>query len=206
MQRQPETLTPDLWSRTLENAARQVTRITGLVEDLLDVARIRAGKLRLELDDTDLGCVVREVCDRLAEPLRLSGCSVTLDLEETVIGRWDPTRCEQVLVNLITNAMKYAPGPLRITLRRDGAQARLCVEDRGPGIAPAHQALIFERFERASASRSLSGLGLGLFIARQIVEALGGAIKLQSAEGTGATFIVELPLGHAAEVARISAA
>jgi signal transduction histidine kinase len=111
-----------------------------------------------------------------------------------VSGRWDPLRIEQVIGNLLLNASKFGEGkPITITVEGDPDQARVVVTDRGIGISPPDQARVFERFERAVAAGSVVGLGLGLYIARQIVEAHGGRIELQSAIGEGSTFIVELP-------------
>ncbi|WP_234023397.1 sensor histidine kinase [Sorangium cellulosum] len=121
--------------------------------------------------------------------------TVQLDLDEAVIGRWDPSRMEQVLLNLLSNAMKYgAGGPVHVVVRRQAERALLVVRDHGMGIAEADQARIFERFERAVSVRNFGGLGLGLYIVRWIVAAHGGTIRVESKPGAGATFIVELPL------------
>jgi signal transduction histidine kinase len=120
------------------------------------------------------------------------------------VGRWDRDRLEQVLANLLTNALKYAPrAPLRVSTRAEGERVVLEVQDGGPGIAPEDQQRILERFERLVHASQVSGLGLGLHIARHIVAAHGGAIRLHSAVGEGARFVVELPVaGPAGDAAR----
>jgi signal transduction histidine kinase len=110
-----------------------------------------------------------------------------------VIGRWDSTRLDQVVTNLISNACKYGQGkPIEVTVRGDAEIARLAVRDRGIGIAAKEQGRIFERFERLDDAGRVPGTGLGLWITREIVEAHGGRIRVDSEPGDGATFIVEL--------------
>src|SRR5262249_49336630 len=113
---------------------------------------------------------------------------------EPAQGLFDRSRCEQIMVNLLTNAMKYAAGkPIRVEVHHPEGKALLRVQDFGPGIPEDRQDRIFERFERATASRNISGLGLGLFIVKQISEAHGGAVGVESESGKGSTFWVELP-------------
>jgi signal transduction histidine kinase len=142
-----------------------------------------------------LSVLVQEVLEGYANVLAGVKCHLTAEIEPEVHGTWDRSRMEQIVVNLLGNVVKYAPGkPVHVKLSRVEGMARLEVRDSGPGIAVDRQGKIFERFERAVSSRSISGLGLGLFIARQIVEAHHGSIRVESAEGRGATFTVELPL------------
>jgi signal transduction histidine kinase len=111
------------------------------------------------------------------------------------VGQWDRLRLEQVVTNLLTNALKYGAGrPVRLALEAEGGSARLCVQDEGIGIAPEAQGRIFEKFERAVSDRHYGGLGLGLYITREIVHALGGSVSVESAPGQGARFRVTLPL------------
>ncbi|APR81086.1 Signal transduction histidine kinase CheA [Minicystis rosea] len=174
-------------------------RLTKLVEQLLDVSRISAGKLALQPEDVDLSALVREVSESFREELVRTRCALTLDAGVPVTGSWDRFRVEQVVVNLLTNAMKYgAAKPISIRVWRAGDLARLSVLDHGIGIAKDAQERIFGRFERATSTRSFGGLGLGLYITRQIVEAHGGRILVSSDPGHGATFTVELPLQRAA--------
>jgi PAS domain S-box-containing protein len=176
-----------------------VDRLIELVGELLDVSRISAGKLSLHLEDVDLAALVRDTIEGFRQELAGAGCALEIVASAPVVGRWDRFRIEQVVVNLLTNAMKYGAGkPISVGVRREGARAELWVRDEGIGIAEQEQARIFDRFERAVSSRSFGGLGLGLYITRQIVDAHGGAIRVASAPGRGATFTVELPIGAAA--------
>jgi signal transduction histidine kinase len=125
-------------------------------------------------------------------------CTLRFEAGENIVGRWDRARLDQVLTNLLGNAIKYGKGSaLELTVRRLGAEARLSVRDHGIGIAPEHQARIFGRFERAVSERHYGGLGLGLWIAREVVDALGGTIRCESGLGQGSTFTVVLPLQNA---------
>jgi signal transduction histidine kinase len=119
---------------------------------------------------------------------------VTVQAEGPIVGRWDPIRIEQVIANLLLNAAKFGRGrPIRLSVEADLSTARVSVEDQGTGIAPDDQERVFEQFERAVAAGSAFGLGLGLYIARQIVHAHGGRISVRSVPGSGSTFTVELP-------------
>ncbi len=177
----------------LRRADGHIRRLVGLVDDMLDVSRITTRRLRLDLEPVDLGAVVRDVLERHQGGLSQAGCSVSMAIAPDVVGRWDRFRVEQVLSNLLTNAMKYAPGPLEVCVEVDEGTARLVVCDHGPGIATRDQERIFLPFERAVSYMKLSGFGLGLYIVRQIVDAHGGVVHLDSAPGRGSTFIVELP-------------
>ncbi|WNG44834.1 AAA family ATPase [Archangium minus] len=183
----------DKVSSMLETFGDQIQRLTQLVDQLLDVSRINTGRLELRLEEVDLAALAREVADRLAEQLERAGCSLVLELELPVVGEWDRLRLEQVVMNLLTNSMKYgANRPIRMKVWSEGEKALLRVDDRGMGIPKEDQARIFERFERA-ASHGYGGLGLGLFISRQIVQAHAGRIWVESEPGKGTTFFVELP-------------
>ena len=166
----------------------------GLVDDLLDISRITTRRLKLKLEPVPLAAAVREVLDRHRNELAQAGCTVSSSAAGEAVGRWDRLRVEQVFTNLLTNAMKYAPGPIEISVGSDGGVARLAIRDHGPGIAPQDQQRIFLPFERAVSYLNASGFGLGLYIVRQIVDAHGGAVRLDSAPGRGTTFVVELPL------------
>ncbi|WP_426749733.1 sensor histidine kinase [Myxococcus sp. Y35] len=188
----PETLAR-VKSRLL-GAQRQVTRLSELVESLLDVSRIVAGKLHLNLANVDLVRLVQDVVERMREIFNQAGCDVEVLADGPISGHWDAFRLDQVMVNLLTNAAKYGAGkPIRVVLAAEAAHARITVRDEGIGIAPEALPRLFGKFERAVSGRHYGGLGLGLFICRQIVEALGGQISVESAPMAGSSFTVVLP-------------
>ncbi|MCU1277766.1 MAG: Chemotaxis protein methyltransferase CheR [bacterium] len=189
---------PGFLRHSLESAERQTRRLGRLVDALLDVSRIQAGRLELMREPTDLAAVVHEVVSLLAEDARRAGCEVSVEApsgDTPVVGNWDKVRLEQVVTNLLSNAIKYGAGAsIAISISAGGGRARLAVRDRGIGVDPAERGRIFERFERAVSSKHYGGLGLGLYIVRRIVDAHDGAIAVESAAGAGSQFIVELPL------------
>jgi signal transduction histidine kinase len=185
---------PEKLAKVLRISSIQVDRLTSLINDLLDVARIRSGHLDLSFAAADLAQLARDTLEHLSGQLAQAGCRVQLDAPQSLRGVWDGRRLEQVLTNLVSNAMKYAPGvPLDVCLAAEEGQARLEVRDFGPGVPPSQQDTIFDRFDRGLASRNVGGLGLGLFISRQIVVAHGGTIAVENPPGGGARFIVRLP-------------
>lgn len=173
-----------------------VGRLTRLIDDMLDVSRIRTGKLKLDRDDHDLGDIVREVVFRMSVLFEAAGLKLpTIHAEKDLRGLWDRFRLEQVIGNLLTNAIRYGRGkPIEISLKKKDTYAILSVTDHGYGIAKEDLIRIFGRFERAINSSEVSGLGLGLFISKEIVESHGGTIWVQSEVGHGSTFFVGLPL------------
>jgi signal transduction histidine kinase len=174
---------------------RSVRRLAKLADELLDVARIRGGRLRLELEPVELGSLVRDVAPRTALSLGRPISDLSILSAGPVEGRWDPLRIEQVVTNLVSNACKYGDGkPIEVRVGRQGTGAELVVQDHGIGMSAADQARIFERFERAVTPHEYSGLGLGLWIAREVVQAHGGRISVRSQPGEGSEFRVELPL------------
>ena len=178
----------------LDAARRQVQRLTRLTEHLLEIGRINAGRLGLEKEPMDLAEVVAEAVGRLDETARRADSPISVRAEEGVVGEWDRSRLDQVVTNLLSNAINFGRGhPIEVEATRQDGHAVLTVRDHGIGISPEHQTRIFERFERAVPDRSYAGIGLGLWISRQIVEAHGGTIGVESEPGKGATFRVELP-------------
>jgi len=174
---------------TVEHHARRLAR---LIDDLLEGSH--PGRLILKLEDADLAALVHETVDGMREQVERTGSRLMLRAETPVVGRWDPARIEQVVANLVLNAAKFGEGkPITVSVEGDPERARFTIADQGVGIAPDDQERIFGRYERAVAAGGVLGLGLGLFIARQIVQAHGGAIRLASALGSGSTFTVELP-------------
>lgn len=179
--------------RTIDRA---VARLDTLIHQLLDLSRINAGRLVLQREDVDLGLLVDGVVGQFQDELARAGCDLNLHLPRRPIkGYWDPSRVEQIITNLLSNAIKYGAGkPIEVRVSEEGGRARLSVRDHGIGIAPEHQARIFERFERVLSERNFAGIGLGLWIVRNIIQAHGGAISVWSAPGAGSNFTVELPL------------
>jgi signal transduction histidine kinase len=184
---------PRLLGGKVDALERQTRRISLLVNELLDVSRMRLGKLELRYEDLDLAEVAREVAAHVREEILRAGSRLRLELSPAH-GRWDRVRLEQVVTNLLVNAAKFGEGkPITLAVDETPTHARVRVTDRGIGIAAEHQARVFERFERAVPSHHFGGLGLGLYIVRQIVEAHGGEIRVDSSPGAGAVFSVELP-------------
>jgi PAS domain S-box-containing protein len=187
------TVSPKLTDR-LDGALRQVDRLIGLVGRLLDVSAIVQGKLVMELGPTNLIEMVEQVVDDFREPALRAGSELHFRASGDGAGTWDRVRIEQAFVNLLSNAIKYGSGkPVDVTVEATGTDARILVTDHGIGIAPEDLGRIFTRFERAAPQRHYGGLGLGLYIARNIVDAHGGAIHVSSQPGAGTTFIIELP-------------
>ena len=179
---------------SLARVQHSTERLRRLTDELLDVTRIERGRLDLNPVNVELGALTRQVVDDLRFELNSAGCSVRIDVDNAVAGVWDPSRLEQVVTNLLTNALKFGAGrPIDVHVHDAGAAAQLIVRDHGVGIEPARQPYVFDRFERAVSARHYGGLGLGLYIARRIVEAHGGDLRVDSKPGQGATFTVTLP-------------
>ncbi|MGC3996767.1 MAG: ATP-binding protein [Anaeromyxobacter sp.] len=186
--------------RRVQSSLRQVDRLATLVHSLLDLARIRSGRLELQREPFDLADLVREVAARFDEPLAADGRRLEVVVSGPAPGRWDRSRLDQVLTNLLSNAAKYGgDGAIRLALLVDGEQATVAVSDQGPGIAPEELERLFGRFVQGAGASGKGGLGLGLFIARSIVEAHGGRISAESRPGHGTTFTLELPAEAGAE-------
>jgi PAS domain S-box-containing protein len=186
---------PALLGERLDKALRYVRRLEQLIAQLLDVSQLVAGQLAIARESFDLPELAQEIVDRFVENAQRSGSTMQLISTSPVHGSWDRSRLDQVLTNLVDNAIKYGQGkPVTIQIEGGDGRARIAVRDQGLGIAADAQERIFGRFERAVSSRHYGGLGLGLWISRQLVEAHGGTIKVDSAPGTGTTFVVDLPV------------
>src|SRR5690606_20914393 len=182
-------------AQRLDRAVKLGDRLTSLIEALLDVSRIATGELRLQPEPLDLAEAVQEGIERFRDAAAGAGSELRCEVAGPLPGTWDRLRVEQVLMNLVSNSIKYAPGkPIRVSAARDGDHVVMQVRDHGPGIPEEEVARVFERFERAVSPRHYGGLGLGLYVARQIVEAHGGTIGAGNAPGGGALLTVRLPL------------
>lgn len=176
---------------------RQIDRLTELVEAMLDVSRISGGKLSLEVRQFDLSHLLRETVESLQLQADKSAVFFQMDFPESLLIAADRRRIEQVVENVLTNALKYGDGkPVTIRVYSLNSQAVVEVEDQGIGIGEEYLDRIFERFERAISPRNISGLGLGLYIARQIARAHGGTITVKSKLGYGSTFTIKIPLAQ----------
>jgi signal transduction histidine kinase len=194
---QRQDFDPARASAKLEMSARSLERLDSLVEQLIDVSCISAGQLALRPEAVDLVTLVREVAATFSERIVQSGSDLDLYAAEPIVGQWDRLRIAQVITNLFANACKYGCGnPVEIAVGRAGDMVFVQVKDHGDGIPPEQQARIFQRFERAVVDRNQSGLRLGLWICREIVEGHGGRITVDSAPGKGSTFTVYLPSGQ----------
>ncbi|WP_085727183.1 hybrid sensor histidine kinase/response regulator [Pseudomonas sp. R37(2017)] len=190
-----DAFTLDKMHAMVERDERQIKSLIRLIEDMLDVSRIRIGKLSIRPTRFDLSTLVRNVLHNFSRQIDAAEASVTLDAEQPVIGNWDEFRIEQVISNLLTNALRYgAKSPISVKVYSAGGWALVDVQDHGIGISEENQKRIFQQFERVSARNAGGGLGLGLFISEQIVAAHGGTITVQSRIGEGALFRVCLPL------------
>jgi signal transduction histidine kinase len=178
---------------------RQVRRLTGLVDRVLTASGM-AGQVVLAPVDLDLVALVRGVVGDATAAPSVRATPVTVVAEHPVTGRWDPVRLEQVVANLVSNALRYGVGkPVLITIGATGGEALLEVQDQGPGIAPGTHERMFERFFRADVGGQTGGLGLGLAVVHELVDAMKGAVTVDSRPGGGATFTVRLPRGPQSE-------
>jgi len=197
---------PGILLDRMQSLEHQTNRIALLVGELLDLSRMRLGRLELKLEVTDLAELAGETVERLRQQADRALSELSVRAEAAAPGYWDRLRVEQVITNLVVNAIKFGEGrPIAVSVDADPECARLTVEDHGIGIAPEDQARVFDRFERAAPAENYGGLGLGLYIARQIVEAHGGTILVRSTPGGGATFTVELPRAPRLPIARSTA-
>ena len=189
--------TLDKMQAMVERDERQIQSLIRLIEDMLDVSRIRTGKLSIRPGQFDLSRLVSTLVETFAPQISAAQSSVNLNAEGPVVGLWDEFRIEQVVSNLLTNALRYgAKSPIDVSVYVEGENAIVEVRDQGIGISEENQQRIFQQFERVSAKHAVAGLGLGLFISEQIVAAHGGKITVQSALGEGAVFRVSLPLAQ----------
>lgn len=183
-------------TKTVNQTEKQLLRLTRLVDDMLDITRIESGKLILNKEIFNLAELIEEISERLSPQIQAeTGEPLKILRLDRVEGSWDRYRIEQAITNLITNAIKYGNGKtIELSLIDEGESALISVKDYGMGIMKDHQEKIFNLFERGSGPKGISGLGLGLFISKQIIESHQGKIWVESVPGSGSTFFIKIPL------------
>jgi signal transduction histidine kinase len=198
-----QPLPAPLLDERMRTVKRQLDRLEQLINALLDVSRIGAGRLELQLEQVCLVDVVNEVLARMRDEAARQNVTLRLEAPRELPGTWDRSRLDQIVTNLVTNAIKYGQSkPVDVILSDRDGDAVLRVRDQGIGVAAEQQQRIFDKFERAASQRNYGGLGLGLWITRELVELMRGSVSVESAPGQGATFTVSLPR----EVAALRAA
>lgn len=186
--------------KSLQIAENQGQRLSVLIKDLLNVSVASAGKLGLDAERVDLVSLVRTLLLKYEQEIKISGSKVEFNIRaEDVVGYWDPVRIEQAISNIFLNALKYSDKKtIKVGVSKSDGWAKVRIVDKGEGIAKEYQELIFEPFKRANGGQGPEGLGVGLFIAKQIATAHGGNITLSSTPGKGAAFTLRLPLAKPA--------
>ena len=179
---------------SLERLQRNIRVFTRRAATLLDVSRVQAGQFRLDPRRIVLSDVVRRVLAASSAVAEHAHCDLTVSLDDQVSGDWDPQAVEQIVENLLSNALRYGAGkPVTISLLAQEAAARLEISDGGVGIAPEHHERIFERFQRVPGTAA-AGFGVGLWVSRELARAMSGDVTVTSAPGRGSTFTLHLPM------------
>ncbi|HTV20708.1 MAG TPA: HAMP domain-containing sensor histidine kinase [Polyangiaceae bacterium] len=193
-QGEPKALSSEWMVAQLEGFCRRLQKFLEMLNRIMDVSRMSAGQLDLELEPVDLVEVVREVSGNFERELSAARSELRLDLPPRMVGNWDRMRVEQIFTNLLSNAIRYgASRPIEVRVAGDIEQVELSVKDRGVGIAAENLQRIFERFERAGETRRSGGFGIGLWTVRQSCLAMGGHVSVKSQVGEGSAFTVILP-------------
>jgi signal transduction histidine kinase len=188
------TVSADWLIGQLESFCERMRKFIAMLNRITDAARVGSGHLDLDYERVDLAEVVREVVAGFEREAATARSVVNVNAAEPVEGTWDRLRLQQIVANLVSNAIRYGAGkPIDVTLRADARQATLEVRDHGIGIAPEDQQRVFQRFERAAQRRLTGGFGIGLWIVRENCLAMGGSVELESAPGQGSRFTVRLP-------------
>jgi len=185
---------PQQMEGMIQRDERQIKSMIRLIDDMLDVSRMRSGKLSIRPAQVELMKLLERVVSDLSLQAATTGNALTLVPHAPVTGCWDEFRVEQVIVNLLTNALRYGCGqPVQVSVDRLGDLVRIDVRDHGKGIAPADLDRIFEPYERGARNGEPKGLGLGLYISRQLAISHGGELRVTSTPGEGSTFSLVLP-------------
>ncbi|MDY0973923.1 hybrid sensor histidine kinase/response regulator [Massilia sp. CFBP9012] len=185
---------PQPMEAMIQRDERQIKSMIRLIDDMLDVSRMRSGKLSIRPAQVELMNLLERVVSDLSLQAATTGSSLTLRPHDGVTGCWDEFRVEQVIVNLLTNALRYGCGqPVEVSVERSGDLVRIDVRDQGKGIAPSDLERIFEPYERGARNGEPKGLGLGLYISRQLAISHGGELRVTSKPGEGSVFSLVLP-------------
>lgn len=181
--------------KVLRPCLEEIRRFENLTNDLINISNIDAGRLSLEPERINLADIVRNVFSRFEFELNSKHYRVSFNVMDDEYGNWDQLRIEQVIINLLNNAIKYGERkPIEVSVYKEGAFAVFTIRDHGPGIAIKEQERIFRKFERASSTKNYGGFGIGLFVSKTIVDAHKGSIEVRDGEGGGAVFTVKLPV------------
>ena len=197
---------PDQMGGMIKRDERQIKAMIRLIDDMLDVSRMKSGTLSIRPGKVELMGLLERVVNDLSLQAAAAGCNVSLAPHEPVEGWWDEFRVEQVVVNLLTNALRYGGGgQVEVSVHKEddkvhGCNVRIDVRDFGKGIAPDFIERIFEPYERGARAGEPKGLGLGLYISRQLATSHGGRLTVDSAVGQGATFSLTLPCAETAAI------
>ena len=194
LSKDPSSMPTETIVDALQVVDRQSARLAALLENVLDMTRLRLGRLPLRFEEVDAATLIDEVASTFREALAQAKCTLTIERRGAAVGLWDRARLGQVLTNLLANAVKHGgKGPIEVSLDGGAARTSIVVRDHGPGVPARERERIFGRFEYADTRTSGSGLGLGLYVAREIVEAHGGRLTVTDPPGGGAAFEISLP-------------
>lgn len=181
--------------KMLETVENQTKRLSRMINDLLNVSLITTGNLNIEPEEVNLNSLVAEVVEEFSNRLERDNIELSYHEEDIINGVWDKLRIEQAVTNIISNAIRYGEGKqIEVTVKKYYSNAQIIVSDHGIGMSKTTQKKIFDLFERGVSQDTYKGLGVGLYITRQIINAHGGTIKVMSKEGRGSTFILVLPI------------
>lgn len=188
------SIKPEQLEVMIRRDERQIKAMIRLIDDMLDVSRMRSGQLSIRPAQVQLMDLLERVVSDLSLQASATGCKLSLQPHPPVQGCWDEFRIEQVVVNLLTNALRYGGGqPVEVSVQHAGGTVRIDVRDEGKGIAPSDLERIFEPYERGARNGEPKGLGLGLYISRQLALSHGGELRVTSKPGEGSTFTLILP-------------
>jgi signal transduction histidine kinase len=188
------SIQPEQFDAMIKRDERQIKAMIRLIDDMLDVSRMRSGQLSIRPGQVELMTLLERVVSDLSLQAAATGCKLSLQEHPPVAGCWDEFRIEQVVVNLLTNALRYGGGqPVEVSVQHADKVVRIHVRDEGKGIAPQDLERIFEPYERGARNGEPKGLGLGLYISRQLAVSHGGELRVTSKPGEGSTFTLILP-------------